>query len=1196
MSFTDSMSPDDAARLQAVPRANDDLWLALVARSSQEALGSVSPGGHVLSWNRGCERLFGCSREEAIGRDFLEFVPQRFREEAREHCSIVIKDKKSLSFQKTIATREGGERHVLVSTDPILDAADEVIAIAFGAHDISDRVTAENQLREREACFREIFEYAPFGMWLSALDGTILQVNPAACHMFGYSREELLGQRWMTLMHPDDLGAALRRRENLLESPRAHVRAEGRYIHRCGQVMLFRLEISLVRDGQDRPSYFVAQAEDITERQRALEIRRKAELELRESRAFTQATIDAMSSHICVVNESGEIVAVNRAWTEFACTNLAESTCGAHRVGVGSNYFAACERARGEEREEALQFLAGMRAVLRGEMGTYSSEYACHSPREQRWFIAKVTRFLSHGEVRAVIEHINITARKNAEASVRTSEELLRAITRSAHDAIVVMDEDGAVSYWNPAAEEIFGYSEREVFGKNLHQVLVPADQEHPPIPALTRFIQSGYGESVGKTRELSARRKDGRTVSVELSLSALSLRGKWLAIGILRDITGRKSAEAAREFALSLSTQIQEVSPYGMLAVDRNSMVVAFNDLFAKIWEIDMPRVSGGFPDSKVLEQVLDKVKDRKAFLSRIQQLYATDQTDDCELELKDGRTLERHTTSLRGSSDDVLGRVWFFRDVTERNRAAEELRESNRQLEETTQRANRLAEEAGKASAAKSEFLATISHEIRTPLNGLLGITALLEDTGLDERQRSYVEMLKSSGNALSVLINDVLDLSKIDAGRLELETTDFDPTGFINDFVRGSAVLAQSKGLGFRWSIGPDLPPTIRGDQWRLRQVLNNLVSNAVKFTLAGEVRVSVAATSADSSSVCLRFAVSDSGIGIPPDMLDAIFEEFRQVDASTARHYGGTGLGLAISRRLVRKMGGELAVQSQLDRGSEFYFTLKYDVPLSLDCSNAKGAPTSVVAEVGGRHILLAEDDYVNQQVALGLLKKLQCKVDLARNGSEALEHLQRRAYDVVLMDVQMPGMDGLEATARHRASNHALNRGVPILALSAAVLEEDRERCLRAGMNGFIRKPVSAEPLRVAIADALAAPIVLTKSDEPPAFDRSAMEVRFLHDEDLIREILDAFRQDAPARIAAIRGALDREDRLALAKEAHAFKGAAANVSAERLRAQLEEIETKICHGEASTLQAMIESLEASLAEFRTAVGNRRNVR
>ncbi|MBF0529610.1 MAG: PAS domain S-box protein, partial [Deltaproteobacteria bacterium] len=676
----------------------------------------------------------------------------------------------------------------------------------------------------------------------------------------------------------------------------------------------------------------------------------------------------------------------------------------------------------------------------------------------------------------------DITDRKLAEETIHQNEIRMRAITDSAQDAILMMDSEGRISYWNPAAERILGYTREEAIGQDLHALLAPPHHLKAHQAALPTFLQTGQGSAIGKTLELEARRKDGIEIPVELSLSAILINGGWHAVGLIRDVTERKRARKA----------LQET----------------------------------------------------------------------------------------------------MF-----------ELEQSNRFLEKATAKASDMAAQAEMANIAKSEFLANMSHEIRTPMNGVIGMITLLLDTELNEEQRRYAETVRASAESLLTLIDDILDLSKIEAGKLELETIDFDLRALLDDFAALLAVRAHDHGLEFICSMAPDMPTYLRGDPGRLRQVLVNLTGNAVKFTHQGEVFFRADLMSETDDEVMVRFSIKDSGIGIPPDKQNLLFQKFSQVDASTTRQYGGTGLGLAISKQLTEMMGGRIGLESQAGQGSKFWFTTRFakqkekkrndplpalirgvhilvvddnttqramimeqlehwgahpegapDGPAALqallrasdkgdpfivaildkqmpgmdgvtlgriiktddkledarlvlmtslgqqsdagqfgeigfstyltkpvrqsDLFNSLSAalsgevepppdrtiiPTHPIGEIrrDAQRILLAEDNITNQWLVLKILKKMALPVDAVTNGAEAVKALAIRPYDLVLMDVQMPELDGLEATRLIRnPQSNVLNHKIPIIAMTASAMLSDREKCLNAGMNDFLSKPFS----------------------------------------------------------------------------------------------------------------------------------------
>jgi len=647
--------------------------------------------------------------------------------------------------------------------------------------------------------------------------------------------------------------------------------------------------------------------------------------------------------------------------------------------------------------------------------------------------------------------------RQAVRETLRLREQALGEVSQG----VLICDENRLVTYANPSFTKITGYSQEEMLGRSC-AILQGPDTDPDTIVKIRAALQAGEPFE----GEILNYRKDGTPFWNELSLNVIP--GKAGApnrfVGIQRDVTERRRMQEALRWRTAFFEAQVNCAFDGVLVMDSQGKRVVQNQQFSDLYKIPAEILERG-DEAEQLRFVLTQVKDPRGFADKLAYLAShPDEVSHDEIELLDGTILDRYTAPVLDALGNYYGRILTYRDVTE-DRKHEE------QLAEALARQKEFAQEAQAGNRAKSEFLAVMSHEIRTPMNGILGFAELIaSNPRLPAECADFAKTITSSGEALLRILDDILDFSRSEAGRLSVETSCFAPRQLVEDIVGLLARQVSEKSIALDASVDDATPDILEGDAGRIRQILLNLLGNAVKFTDRGSISLLLrpAAQPVDGL-VNLQFLVRDTGVGITPDKLDLIFEPFTQSDSRTSRRHSGTGLGLTISRRLAELMGGSLTVTSQLDTGSEFLLTIPLVIP---ERHAHPAAPASRghldihFADENPLRILVVEDDRVNLKLINALMRKLGYQPRAALNGRDAVEICRVEHPDCVLMDVQMPEMDGIEATEKIRAFEKAA--GFPsqafIFALTANIFPTDRMRCLKAGMNGYLNKPVKIEQL------------------------------------------------------------------------------------------------------------------------------------
>ncbi|HZX84422.1 MAG TPA: PAS domain S-box protein [Reyranella sp.] len=734
------------------------------------------------------------------------------------------------------------------------------------------------------------------------------------------------------------------------------------------------------------------------------------------------------------------------------------------------------------------------------------------------------------------------TARKLAEEALVEAGGLQRAIFNSANFSSIATDAKGVIQIFNVGAERMLGYTAAEVRNK-----ITPANISDPQEVIarakelsieLGTTITPGFEALVFKASrgiediyELTYIRKDGSRFPAMVSVTALrdaqeTIIG-YLLIGT--DNTARKQVEAEQK---KLDQRLRDQQFYTRSLIESNIDALMTTDPSGIITDVNkqMEALTGCTRDELIGAPFKGYFTDPDRAEAAIKLVLGEKKVSDYELtaRARDGtRTVVSYNLTTFYDRDRTLQGVFAAaRDVTESKRFEMELKQAKTAAES--------------ASRTKSDFLASMSHEIRTPMNALMGVAALLAKTVLSPEQDKYVRIFRRAGDNLLNLINDILDLSKVEALQLELERTGFSLSDLLEKVEEMVTVRTEEKGLSLVCEIADDVPTSLIGDPTRLQQVLLNLLGNAIKFTERGQVSLHITSDQDSSVPTALRFTVSDTGIGIAQEKLGRVFERFTQADSSTTRRFGGSGLGLTISKRLVELMGGRIWAESTIDKGSIFAFTVPFEIRPAGEMRKAAPLDTVPEAPLPALRILLAEDSADNRTIITAFMEDTPYQVEFAENGLIACEKFKARFYDLVLMDRQMPVMDGLAATRIIRAWELATARPpTPILALTASALKGDREMCLAAGCTAFLTKPIKEEVLLQAIKEhsmeAMTRPQGMTPENRRAAPIVVRTKAKFAH---LVPAYLDSCRHG----VVEMRDALGRVDYDALRVLGHDISG------------------------------------------------------
>ncbi|MCX6637126.1 MAG: PAS domain S-box protein, partial [Acidobacteria bacterium] len=1040
----------------------------------------------ILDANQTALRTYGYSLEELVGQSISLLEPDITRETVAERTRL-------LAEGKPLYMRHRRKDGLVFDLESVvrwvrIGARNVVLAVE---RDITERKRMEDALRESEARFDQLAEQSGIIAWEMDAQGLYTYVSHVSEALWGYHPDELAGRMHFYDLHPEEgreafktaAFAVFERKEPFRNLVNAVEGKDGRL------VWVSTNGIPLLNaDGTLRG--YRGSDTDITERKRAEEA-------LRESETRYRLLVETSGEAIFLAAEDGAILSANPE----ACRMFGLSAAELHRGGRNAIVDlndprlapALAERERTGRFVGELNFVRKDGTVFPAEISTVVFQDSADHSRASTFLRDISERKRAAAELNAAYTKLeslwHITALIDVDFKTLCDHVLSTVLRMTGSDyGFYGFMSDGE------SVMTIHSWS-----GEAMKDCSLVDRPQHFPIPEAGVWAEAVRHRKPLILNHYSAAHAgikgcpEGHVRLHKLLVVPVFARGKIVSLVAVANRAadyGEADVQQVTAFMegihfIAERKRIEDALRIKDWAIESAINAIAISDLegnlnyvnpaFLKLWGYSSPAevlgksAVGFWQTGEKAAEIIEALCTRGGWIGEL------------TAQGKDGDLFDVEIAASM-AVDDTGQPVCMqasFADITERKRAEERINrylgdlESAREAQERNsadlaRMVEQLAVEKDRAEAAtraKSEFLSSMSHEIRTPMNGVIGMTGLLLDTPLTPEQQGYAEIVRSSGEALLGIINDILDLSKIEAGQLDLEVVPFDLHDALEDVVELLAVTAQEKNLELLFRYAPDAPREFLGDPGRIRQVVLNLVGNAIKFTERGHVLVEVGSTAISEGLASIRIAVRDTGIGIPAERQQMLFRKFQQLDSSTTRKYGGTGLGLAISKQLVELMGGTLSLASQVGEGSTFSIEMPLRAnPLPrAEPKEGKWKEPSAPASFAGRRVLLVEDNIVNQKVGTALLGKLGCRVEVAANGREALS-MTSQLYDLIFMDCQMPEMDGYQATGEIR-KREGVARHTPIIALTAGAMAEDRERCVQAGMDDYVSKPFRAGQLR-----------------------------------------------------------------------------------------------------------------------------------
>jgi len=1112
--------------------------------------------GVIQIFNVGAERMLGYAATEVMNKITPADISDPQEVIARAEAlsvelgttitpgfeALVFKASRGIEdiYELTYIRKDGSRFPAVVSVTALRDVQDTIIGYLLIGTDNTARKLAEEALLKAGALQSAIFNSANFSSIATDAKGVIQIFNVGAERMLGYAAVEVMNK--ITPADISDPQEVIARAEALsIELGTAITPGfealvfkasrgiediyELTYIRKDGSRFPAVVSVTALRDSQGAIIGFLLIGTDNTARKQAEEALLKA--------GALQSAIFNSANFSSIATDAKGVIQIFNVGAERMLGYSAAEVMNKITPADISDPQELIARAKALSVELDAPIAPGFEAlVFKASRGIEDIYELTYIRKDGSRFPAVVSVTALRDVLGAIIGYLLIGTELKAGA-------LQSAIFNSANFSSIATDAKGVIQIFNVGAERMLGYTAAEVMNK-----ITPADISDPqeviarakalsvelgtPITPGFEALVFKASRGIEDIYELTYIRKDGSRFGAVVSVTALrDAQGAiigYLLIGT--DNTARQQVEAEKK---KLDQRLRDQQFYTRSLIESNIDAIMTTDPSGIITDVNkqMEALTGCTRDELIGAPFKSFFTEPERAEAAIRLVLSEKKVTDYELTAcaRDGKrtVVSYNATTFYDRGRTLQGVFAAARDVTERKQVEAELKQAKAVAES--------------ASRTKSDFLASMSHEIRTPMNAIMGIADLLAKTPLSPQQDKYVQIFRRNGDNLLNLINDILDLSKVEASQLELEQTGFSLNDLLEKVTEMVAVRAHEKGLVLASDIAPNVATNLVGDPTRLRQVLLNLIGNAIKFTEAGEVSLRVTPDGNAAVPTALRFTITDTGVGIPEAKVNGVFERFTQADSSTTRRFGGSGLGLTISKRLVELMGGRIWVESIVGKGSVFSFALPFEVWAGTPVRATVAGQTDPESPLPALHILLAEDSPDNCTITVAYLADTPYRVEIAETGATACEMFAAGHYDLVLMDRQMPVMDGLTATRAIRAWEQAHDRSpTPIIALTAAALKGDREQCLAAGCTAFLTKPIKQEVLLQAIREhSVVAP-------PSPKAEISRQDTLFVALDPRIARAIPRFLDRSRQNVIVMRDALDRGEFEVVERLGHSMSG------------------------------------------------------